>query len=54
LEGIKEGGYEILFQQELLNPEGFPEDAHLNDHWWRGYAVFLLKKKPIKTKSKKK
>lgn len=53
LEGIKDGGYEILFQQELLNPEGFPEDAHLNDHWWRGYAVFLLKKKKEKKTKKK-
>lgn len=45
LDGIEEGGYEILFQQELLNPEGSTEEDHLNDHWWRSYAVFLLKKK---------
>lgn len=45
LAGIKEGGYEVLFEKELLNPEGFPEDSHLNDHWWRGYYVALLKKK---------
>jgi hypothetical protein len=45
MDGIAEGGYEILFQQELLNPEGSTEEDHLNDHWWRSYAVFLLKKK---------
>lgn len=45
LEGIKDGGYEVLFEKELLNPEGSTEDDHLNDHWWRSYAVFLLKKK---------
>jgi hypothetical protein len=45
IEGIKEGGYEVLFERELLNPDGFPEDAHLNDHWWRGYYLALLKKK---------
>lgn len=45
LEGVKEGGYEILFEQELLNPEGSTEEDHLNDHWWRSYAVFLLRKK---------
>lgn len=44
--GIEEGGYEILFEKELLNPEGYTEDQHLNDHWWRGYYVALLKKKP--------
>lgn len=43
LEGIEEGGYEILFQKELLNP--VPGD-HLDQHWWNSYAVFLLKKKP--------
>lgn len=45
LDGIKEGGYEILFEKELLNPEWATEEDHLNDHWWRSYAVFLLKKK---------
>lgn len=44
-EGIEKGGYEVLFEKILLNPPGFPEDAHLNDHWWRGYMVALLKKK---------
>lgn len=44
LAGIKEGGYEILFEQELLNTtQG--EDLHLNQEWWRGYGVFLLKNK---------
>lgn len=45
LAGIEEGGYDVLFQQELLNPEGYTEDQHLNDHWWRGYFIALLKKK---------
>ncbi len=45
LDGIKEGGYEVLFEQELLNPEGSTEQDHLNDHWWRSYYVALLKKK---------
>jgi hypothetical protein len=41
--GIKEGGYEIFFERELLNTT--PGDGHLNDEWWRGYYVALLKKK---------
>lgn len=45
MDGIKKGGYEILFERELLNPDGYTEDQHLNEYWWRGYAVFLLKKK---------
>jgi hypothetical protein len=53
-EGLAEGGYEILFQQELLNPPGTYENDHLNDHWWRGYYVALLKKAPAKKKTKKK
>lgn len=44
LDGLAESGCEILFQQELLNPEPYTEDQHLNDHYWRGFAVFLLKK----------
>lgn len=44
MEGIEEGNYEILFQQELLNPSGTYENDHLNEHWWRGYFVALLKK----------
>lgn len=44
LEGIEQGGYEVLFSQELLNTtQG--EDLHLNLEWWRGYGVFLLRKK---------
>lgn len=43
LAGIKEGGYEVLFSAELEN-ETKGEDLHLNDEWWRGYGVFLLKK----------
>lgn len=42
MRGIKEGGYTILFEQELLNTT--PGDGHLNDEWWRGYYVALLKK----------
>lgn len=41
LEGIKEGGYEILFATELLNDNG---EFYQNEQWWDGYAVFLLKK----------
>lgn len=44
LDGIKEGGYQVLFGQELLNPEPYTEDQHLNMAWWRGYAVYLLRK----------
>lgn len=44
MEGIEQGGYEILYQKELINET--PGDDHLNEEWWRGYAVFLLKKKP--------
>jgi Methyltransferase domain len=44
LEGIKEGGYEVVYEKELLNPDGYTEDQHLNDHWWRGYYVALLRK----------
>ena len=43
LEGIKEGGYEILYEAELINET--PGDEHLNEEWWRGYYVALLKKK---------
>lgn len=43
MEGIEQGGYEILFQQEL---HGAKPGEHDNESWWRGYAVFLLKKKP--------
>ena len=44
MEGIEQGGYEILYQRELINET--PGDDHLNMEWWRGYGVFLLKKKP--------
>lgn len=44
LAGIKEGGFEVLFEAELLNTtQG--EDLHLNDEWWRGYFCALLRKK---------
>lgn len=42
LEGIEQGGYETLFQQELHS--AIPGE-HDNDSWWRGYWVSLLKKK---------
>lgn len=42
MDGI-EGEYEILHQRELYNET--PGDGHLNNEWWRSYAVFLLKKK---------
>lgn len=45
MDGIKDSGCEILFQQELLNTEPYTEDEHRNMEWWRGFAVFLLKKK---------
>jgi hypothetical protein len=43
LEGISDGGYDIIFQKELLNDNG---ELYQNEQWWDGYAVFLLKKKP--------
>lgn len=45
IDGILESNCDILFQKELLNPEPYTEDMHLNDHFWRGFAIFLLKKK---------
>lgn len=45
MDGLAESGLEILFQQELLNTEPYTEDEHRNEEWWRGYAIFLLKKK---------
>lgn len=44
MDGIERGGYEILRKWELINET--PGDGHLNEEWWRGYGVFLLKKKP--------
>lgn len=44
LDGIRRGDYEILHEWELLNETS--GDGHLNEEWWRGYGVFLLKKKP--------
>lgn len=40
--GIEAGGYDILHKWELINET--PGDGHLNEEWWRGYGVFLLKK----------
>jgi len=45
IDGLLDSGCEILFQQELLNTEPYTEDQHRNDEWWRGFAIFLLKKK---------
>lgn len=42
MEGIELGGYEILYQKELLNDTA---ELYLNEQWWDGYGVFLLKKK---------
>lgn len=42
MEGIDQGGYEILFQKEL---HGAIPGEHDNDSYWRGYWVALLKKK---------
>lgn len=42
MEGIEEGEYDVLFQQEL---HGAIPGEHDNMSWWRGYGVFLLKKK---------
>lgn len=53
MEGLHESGCSILFQEELVNPEPYTEDQHLNDLWWRGYAVFLLRKKKEKKNKKK-
>lgn len=41
-EGVLQGGYEILFHEEL---HGAIPGEHDNDSWWRGYWVALLKKK---------
>jgi hypothetical protein len=53
IDGLVDSGCHILFQEELVNPEPYTEDQHLNDLWWRGYAIFLLRKKKEK-KSKRK
>lgn len=45
IDGLADSGCKILFRQELLNEEPYTEDQHRNEEWWRGYAVFLLKKK---------
>lgn len=39
LEGIKEMGFEVLFEKELLT-----DKEYNNESWWRGYYVALLKK----------
>jgi len=38
-DGIKDGGYEVLFEKELVTNHEYD-----NESWWRGFAVFLLKK----------
>jgi len=50
--GIKEAGLEVLFEQELVT-----DKEYLNESWWTGFYVALLKKpaaKIKKAKSKKK
>lgn len=43
LDGIKEAGLKVILACELSNTtQG--DDLHLNDEWWRGYGVFLLRK----------
>lgn len=39
MDGIKQAGYEILFEKELITNSEYD-----NDSWWRGFAVFLLRK----------
>jgi hypothetical protein len=43
LDGLDRYGLEIIHKWELINET--PGDGHLNEEWWRGYGVFLLKKK---------
>jgi len=38
-DGIKDGGYEVLFEKELVTAAEYD-----NESWWRGFAVFLLRK----------
>lgn len=38
-DGIKDGGYEVLYERELVTDHEYD-----NESWWRGFAVFLLKK----------
>lgn len=40
MDGIKEMGFHILFEKELLT-----DKEYNNESWWRGYYVALLKKK---------
>ncbi len=39
MDGIKDGGYEVLYQRELVTNHEYD-----NESWWRGFAVFLLRK----------
>ena len=45
IDGLLDSGCDILFQAELLNEEPYNEEEHRNMEFWRGFAVFLLKKK---------
>jgi hypothetical protein len=38
-DGIKDGGYEVLFEKELVTNHEYD-----NESWWRGFYVALLKK----------
>jgi hypothetical protein len=44
LDGIADSKCEVLFHQELLNSEPYNENEHRNDEYWRGFAIFLLRK----------
>lgn len=45
MDGLADSGCEILFQQELLNEEPYHEEEHRNMEWWRGFMVYLIRKK---------
>jgi hypothetical protein len=38
-DGIKDGGYEVLFEKELVTNSEYD-----NESWWRGIGLFLLRK----------
>lgn len=38
-DGIREAGYDVLYERELVTSHEYD-----NESWWRGFAVFLLKK----------
>jgi len=40
IDGIQDGGYEVLYERNLVTNHEYD-----NESWWRGFGVFLLKKK---------